>query len=275
MFYDIVGSNYYIMNLFDFVDRNAISAISPRDYAAANPFPHCVIDNFLNANIAQKILLEFPDDENEIWWKYDNVLERKSASDDLRRFPVTIAKTIHALNHQSFIDQLQLLTGIDGLMSDPYLHGGGLHCIKPGGKLDMHVDYGVHPKLGLERRLNLILYLVPPTWNEAWGGKLEFWSGGWNGDKPYLIEQKTAIAPKFNRAVIFSTGDLSFHGHPEPLQSPVGIYRRSIALYYLSEIRPGIQERYRAYYVARPGIDPTDEQTERFRQERSKMSGKY
>jgi hypothetical protein len=46
------------------------------------------------------------------------------------------------------------------------------------------------------------------------------------------------VAPAFNRCVIFSTTDFSYHGHPEPLACPVGVTRKSLALYYYSNGRP-------------------------------------
>ena len=55
------------------------------------------------------------------------------------------------------------LTGVGGLVPDPHLHGGGQHQIRPGGKLAIHADFNRHPKLNLDRRLNLLLYL-----NRGW-----------------------------------------------------------------------------------------------------------
>ena len=46
------------------------------------------------------------------------------------------------------------------------------------------------------------------------------------------------ILPLFNRTVIFSTTDTSFHGHPHPLTSPVGMSRKSVSLYYYTPGRP-------------------------------------
>ena len=51
------------------------------------------------------------------------------------------------------------LTGIEGLIPDPYYRGGGIHQIENGGKLDVHIDFNQHPKLKLERRLSTIIYL--------------------------------------------------------------------------------------------------------------------
>lgn len=266
------------MKIEEYLSESALAALKSGEYKHVSPFPYIVIDNFLQKPILKQIVKEFPGEESDIWWEYNNPLETKFGSDDIRKFPSTIASTIHALNHQDFISKLGKLTGIKGLMSDPYLHGGGLHCTRPGGKLDIHVDYGIHPKLHMERRINLILYLVPPTWKKKWGGAMEFWTGHWDedGKKPFLSERKVVIPPKYNRAIIFNTGDLSFHGHPEPLTCPSGVNRKSIALYYLSDVRKGVMERYRARYVARPGgIDPVDEETEKFREERSRILGKY
>ena len=46
------------------------------------------------------------------------------------------------------------------------------------------------------------------------------------------------ILPEFNRLVVFSTTDFSFHGHPEPLTCPADRVRQSLALYYYSNGRP-------------------------------------
>jgi hypothetical protein len=47
-----------------------------------------------------------------------------------------------------------------------------------------------------------------------------------------------SITPLYNRAVIFETSDMSYHGHPEALRCPEGVYRKSIALYYYTLPRP-------------------------------------
>ena len=43
-----------------------------------------------------------------------------------------------------------------------------------------------------------------------------------------------------NKTVIFSTTDISYHGHPDPLNCPDNIQRNSIALYYYSPIKPKV-----------------------------------
>ncbi len=152
------------------------------------------------------------------------------------------------------------LTGIKGLVSDPDLHGGGMHCSKKGGKLDIHLDYSIHPKMKMERRINLILYLSK-DWKEEYGGALELW------DKD-VQNRVQKIMPVFNRAAIFNTSDISYHGHPDPITCPDNIARKSLALYYLTPPQEGITERFKAKFVARPQ-DPKDKEIEEFRLKRS------
>ena len=64
---------------------------------------------------------------------------------------------------------MSTITGISDLESDPYLHGAGLHAYPHNGKLDVHLDYSIHPVSGKERRVNLIIYLNK-DWRDDYGG---------------------------------------------------------------------------------------------------------
>ena len=44
--------------------------------------------------------------------------------------------------------------------------------------------------------------------------------------------------PVFNRCVVFSTTEDSYHGHPHPLTCPPDRTRKSLALYYYTNGRP-------------------------------------
>ena len=46
----------------------------------------------------------------------------------------------------------------------------------------------------------------------------------------------------------------SWHGLPKPLTCPSGKYRKSLAVYYLTDVDENTEERYRALFV------PTEEQ---------------
>ena len=61
---------------------------------------------------------------------------------------------------------------------------------------------------------------------------------------------------KFNRAVIFDTTQNSWHGFAEELKCPNGIYRKSIAMYYLTDPPEDVDTRYRALFA--PSEDQKD-----------------
>ena len=75
---------------------------------------------------------------------------------------------IFEFNSPKFLDFLEGITGIRGLIPDPYFTGGGLHQIRKGGRLGMHTDFRINEKLKLQRRLNVIVYLND-DWSPEWG----------------------------------------------------------------------------------------------------------
>ena len=128
--------------------------------------------------------------------------------------------------------QLEDLTGEVGLIPDPYLLGGGIHSTVNQGFLKMHADFNWHTHLKLYRRLNLLIYLNK-DWDESWGGALKLASLGNSG-----LEVGKVIMPDFNKTVIFTTTNSSYHGHPEPMNLPGGRTRNSLALYYYLSSKP-------------------------------------
>jgi hypothetical protein len=140
------------------------------------------------------------------------------------------------LNSGPIVEFLERLMGIDPLLTDPHLFGGGQHQIQSGGKLAVHSDFETHPKLHLRRQVNLLIFLNR-DWEEKWGGQLEFWDAA-------MTHAVKRISPVFNRAVIFATPG-SCHGHPEPLRSPPGVTRKSLALYYYTS-EPDVNEAFSA-----------------------------
>ena len=65
-----------------------------------------------------------------------------------------------------------------------------------------------------------------------------------------MKRREEAIAPIGNRAVVFTTGADTWHGHPDPLCCPPDTARRSLALYYYTEEdRPAARS---TEYRARP-----------------------
>jgi Rps23 Pro-64 3,4-dihydroxylase Tpa1-like proline 4-hydroxylase len=216
-------------------------------YNVAKPFPHVVIDDFLPEAVAQRILDEFPSPDSEDWFRWHQQTERKLQSTaELGMGPVT-RQVLNQFNSSAVIDFLEALTGIEHLVPDPHYWGGGLHQIERGGFLKVHADFNHHSRLDLERRLNLLLYLNR-DWRDEWGGQLELW----DTDMTSVVQR---IAPVFNRCVVFSTTSFAYHGHPDPLECPEGVTRKSMALYYYTKDRPReeLMAAHTTRFQSRPG----------------------
>ena len=201
------------------------------EYKENRPFPNIVIEGLFNEEVLDSVLEEFPD----LSWshgkiEYDNEHELKLASRGEEHFGPQTKLFLHFLNSKPFIDFLEELTGIDGLVPDPHFLGGGYHELKHGGFLNVHADFNRHRKMRLDRRVNLIIYLNK-GWAEENGGQLELWDGE-------MKKCHKTVLPEYNTAVVFSTTDFSYHGNPTPVNRPDGGSRKSLALYYYTNGRP-------------------------------------
>ena len=225
--------------------NNELSELSKK-YQGASPYPHIVLENFLNPEVLDTCIAEFNKlNESDGWINYKHYNEDKRGLNKMDLLPETIRATINALNAPPFLKWLSSLTGIKDLQKDESLEGGGIHQSGKGGYLNIHADFTVHPHhRNWQRRVNVLVYLNK-DWQEEWGGKLELW------DKQ-MKACEAKVLPVYNRCVIFNTDADSYHGHPEPMTCPENVYRRSIALYYYTvETNP---YRRATYYQARPGV---------------------
>ncbi len=223
------------------------------NYSKAKPYPHIVINDFFDDSFLNEILTSFPDlsqVKSSEQWKNQN--EVKFGNSNYSSFPDKIKLFFDFLNSKNFLNFLQRITSIkEKLVHDPELNGGGLHEIKKGGVLKVHTDFNRHPKLNLDRRINVLIYLNK-NWKDDYGGHLELW----DKDMSQCVKK---ISPNFNKMVIFSTTDFSNHGHPDPLKCPNELSRKSIALYYFSSGRPEHEiinkhKKNRTYFKSREGI---------------------
>jgi len=200
---------------------------------SAKPFQHIVIDDFLPAAHASLLKQLFPDTSHPVWldWQTRSPAQwGKQGAGDSRNFATLDPRFRLALmefNNAEFLNYLGEVSGIPKLIPDPYFTGGAMHQIIEGGILDIHTDFNYYERLGIYRRINVLLYLND-DWRDDFGGCLELWD-----KSPKLMGQCTqSIAPIYNRAVIFKTDKNSFHGHPQKWNAPTGVTRKSIALYY-------------------------------------------
>lgn len=215
-----------------------------KSYREAAVFPHITIDNFLEAQELSDATDEFPALTGKDWIHYQHVNENKGGLNKRHAIPPKLLALIDELNTPEFVAWLSELTGIPHLIPDLALEGGGLHQIKPGGFLNIHADFTVHPHQRMwRRRVNLLIYLNR-DWQPEYGGRLELWTK----DMKRAFEE---ILPLFNRCVVFNTDSDSYHGHPTPLACPLDRTRKSIALYYFTEEKEA-PKKSATNYRARP-----------------------
>ncbi len=230
------------------------SIINPRNwralqeqFLASKPFNHVVIDDFFTTDTVAQLVKEFPAYDSTVWnAHYNNPIENKKACNHWDKFPATTYATLHYLCSTGFENIVSEITGHQGVQADVGLHGGGWHAHTQAGKLNIHLDYSIHPKLQLERHYNLIVYITP-DWNPAWGGGLELWSH--DHETNTARELVVTVENRFNRAVLFDTTQYSWHGLPQDLVCPPGIMRQSLAVYYVTEPDAQASTRGKALFV--------------------------
>jgi Rps23 Pro-64 3,4-dihydroxylase Tpa1-like proline 4-hydroxylase len=194
-----------------------------------HPYDHIIINDFINEQHYEAIQSTFPKAPNDTWWRYNTPLEVKYTFDNLAEFSPAIKNVFYALSHDIIINKLKKLFNIPNLQHDPYCHGAGLHMHPKNGRLNMHLDYEVHPITNKQRRLNIIFYLND-DWDKEWNGDTQLW----NSD---MTECVVKSYPKRNTAIIFVTTEQSWHGVPDIINCPADVYRKTIAFYYVSEIQ--------------------------------------
>lgn len=214
-------------------------------WAAARPFPHAVLDDFLDPAACRALGAEFRDVGGPGWIENRHYSQRLRSRNGLAGFGAPARALLEELDSPRFRGFVGRLTGEAGLFLDREMLDGGVSAMGRGDFFDLHTDmraHAVHRRW--MRRVNLIVYLSD-DWRDEWNGALELWSA----DGARCIER---VAPRFNRAVFFEVGDGALHGVPEPLACPPGAQRRNLVLYYFRDAGrevPLTHFRYRA----RPG----------------------
>ena len=239
-------------------------------YINASPFPSIYFEDFFNVEELDRILSEFPDLKSRADYNFNNTNENKLATKGEYKLSEHAREFIRFLNSQVFLDFLTKLTGIENLIPDPTLAGGGYHELKPGGFLKIHSDFNKHPDTKLDRRINVLVYLNK-NWKTEYGGQFELWNDTMN-------ECVKKIEPNFNTMAIFSTTSKSYHGNPEIIKCEDGNSRKSIAMYYYTNGRPLHEveeylEDHSTIFKARENIDDVQE-TEKYILEKRKKEKK-
>ena len=231
-------------------ETKALGASFAKQYQSGEPYHHICIDNFLPMEIVEKVRADL-DSLPEAQRSFETDQERLKSQYNPDRLPEYSRHLFQAFNSRPFIMFLEEMTGIKGLIPDPYFLGGGIHKTLTGGHLDIHADFNLHPHMKVERRLNVLIYLNP-DWQEEYGGSFEIW------DKQ-MTKKMSSFVPIENRMVCFSTASDTFHGNPEPVNHPDGDPRQSIALYYYTATWSEDRLEHSTIFKPRPGSKDVSE----------------
>ncbi|MBN3962490.1 2OG-Fe(II) oxygenase [Nostoc sp. NMS8] len=186
---------------------------------AAIPFPHIVIDNFLDESLAEDLLRDFPGisamsrSHHYIYSPNKYVLSKWNQ----------ISNSFTALYKEVTSSRLKLflskLAGENVFIDCEF--GGDIHQGVNGSFLEMHTDFNLHPsKHNWLHCLNILIYLNK-DWKKEYGGQLLLRSG--------LTGLTSEIAPQFNRCIIMQSDETTYHGF-EQLRLPEGLTRKVILI---------------------------------------------
>lgn len=224
-------------------------------YQSKTPYPYGTFTDFLPEAVLDRVITELkqlPEAESA----FDRPQEKLKTSYLPERLPPYTRNLFYTLNSRPFVRFLEELTGINGLIPDPYFSGGGVHVVANGGHLDIHADFNHNQKLNLERRLNILIYLNK-DWKKEYGGSFEVW----NTD---MTEMVASFVPEYNRMCCFNTGSDTWHGNPETVNHPDGEPRMSMALYYYTATWDGTKRSHTTLFRPRPGThDQVDREVRR------------
>jgi hypothetical protein len=204
-------------------------------YAAAQPYPHAVIDGLLGDDTSLALARAFPPPDHP-GWKRRDYAEQAGRLGQLQRtgfdgIAGELRWLLAELTSMAFLDFLGALTGRRDLIADPHYTGAGLLATLPGGHLAVHTDFNRDSARHLDRVVSALYYL-PATWVPAWGGELELWDRA-------RTRCEVAIEPRRDRLVVMAYGADHWHGHPSPLRCPEGMTRAVVAAhYYAARWRP-------------------------------------
>ncbi|TGY90301.1 2OG-Fe(II) oxygenase [Marinicauda algicola] len=221
-----------------------------RKFASAEPFQHVVIDNFFKPEVAEAMLADFPaEKEPEKLLNEFGAPNPKSVRSDVSKLKGIYPVVDQYIQTEEFLQLMTAITGIPDLKYDPWYYGAGTHENFHTAGLDPHYDFNIHPKTGYHRRLNAIVYLNK-DWKPEWNGAIALHSDPWD----LKNDQVTAIAPEFNRCVVFETTESSWHS-VTPVDLPEDERRRSrksFTIYLYTPTRPDAAPEHGTVYVQLP-----------------------
>jgi len=222
-----------------------------REFLQAKPFRHVAIDNFLLPDKCESLLRDFPAFDEKGATNELGLIGRKAVVEHASQISRFYKTFFQYVNSEAFLDAMSELTGVQDLIADKTLFGGGTHNNLDGQGLDVHIDFNIDERNMLHRRINLLIYLNK-EWEEAWGGAIELHSDPRNA----AADEVASFLPLFNRAVIFETNEYSWHGFRRIALPPdkQHLSRKSFSIYLYTKDRPAeeVVAPHTTFYVPQP-----------------------
>lgn len=205
-------------------------------FRAARPYPHVVIDEFLNTDLLRRLQREFPKYDRAKARNEHGEIGRKALFSSVAQLGSAYAELDRLVQSPRFLALLTGLTGVSSLLSDPEWTGAGAQIDLNGQDLDQHIAFNRHPRTQAHRRLDLIFYLND-EWHEEWGGCLELQANP-RARAPH--NEIVRILPRANRCVLLEISERSWNGFSRiampPKQGHIG--RRSLSVFFYTKTRP-------------------------------------
>jgi len=187
-----------------------------------------VFDNFLNKELLSRV------DKELLTVEWPKLFKRAGSHmhecGDIKKYPI-LFELYNTFCCSKYLEFLESITNIKGLIPDPYLIGSGYSQIKDMGDLKPHIDFNWNDRLKLFRKLTLIIYLSSPKK----GGEIEF-----------IDFAKVKV--KKNRAVIFSHSETIRH-----FVHPVKGIRNAVRFFYYCSDLSNPKNFHRSLYSFKNG----------------------
>ena len=180
------------------------------------------IDDLLPEELALEIHNKFPTTDEAVRKK--NLREFKFTAYQMDQYDSLLEDLIYAFQDEKVIQLISEICGLKEVYGDENLYAGGLSLMGKDNFLNPHLDNS-HDKDRERWRVLNLLYYVTPNWTIENGGNLEVWPNG-------LKQAQTTIESKFNRLVVMTTHQKSWHSVSKVLKEDI---RCCVSNYYFSK----------------------------------------
>lgn len=226
-------------------------------FRRAKPYKHIVFENFLSPDSAILLNQEFPP-LNSMRKSYKGLNEKKTEDSSFDLLHPSFGELRAELDSSEFRLIVERISGIQNCFSTDDAMGAGLHQGENGSFLDIHIDFNIHHEKEIYRRLNLLIFLNK-DWDTKWGGETEMWDAN-------MTHCEQSYAPLFNRALLFETNEISYHGY-SAIHVPEGVTRKSFFCYYYTKDHPNPVKYHDTMFKSKPSDSNLKKVKTRFKEQ--------